>query len=191
MRRLIDRIAGRGFSWSTSMAMTPFGVRVIIYLDFLPEMFPWEGTNQQPDHTRLNPAFFKLYDGMMETLRDKGIVAHIMLKVYNKMVHWPAPNSVDEERTFDMSWRATRRSRISCGTSPRKRQNERDNQLQHRLIDYVKSIDAYKRLMTVHDDDLYEHDPELSSNVDFRTDQHIPTGRRWWRSTAPRAVVRS
>jgi len=175
MRRLIDRMAGRGFnhvmvnvyahdtSWSKGRQnQWDYGP---------PEMFPWEGTNEKPDHTRLNPAFFKLYDGMMETLRDKGIVAHIMLKVYNKMVRWPEPNSVDEQRYFRYVVARYQAFSNLVWDFSKEAQNERDDQLQHRLIDSVKSMDAYHRLMTVHDDDVYEHDPELSSNVDFRTDQ--------------------
>jgi len=58
------------------------------------------GRSAPADHSRLNPKFFQLYDGMMEALRDKGIVAHIMLKVYNKKVTWPPAGSKDEERYF-------------------------------------------------------------------------------------------
>ena len=35
----------------------------------------------------------------------------------------------------------------------------------------VRSTDAYGRLTTAHDDDMYEWDPVLSRNLDFRTDQ--------------------
>ena len=127
---------------------------------------------------------------MMEALRDKGIVAHIMLKVYNKMVHWPAPNSVDEERYFRYVVARYQAFSNVVWDFSKEAQNERDNQLQHRLIDYVKSIDAYKRLMTVHDDDVYEHDPELSRTWISAPTSSIPSGRRWWRSTAPRAATR-
>ena len=48
----------------------------------------------------MNTKFFQNYDAMMEALREKGIVAHIMLKVYNKRVKWPAKWSQDEERFF-------------------------------------------------------------------------------------------
>jgi hypothetical protein len=49
--------------------------------------------------------------------------------------------------------------------------NEKDEVLQSRLIDLVRAHDAYDRLTTAHDDDLYEWDRELSRNLDFRTDQ--------------------
>ena len=134
-------------------------------------MFPWEGTNEKPDHSRLNPAFFKVYDGMMRASQDKGIVAHIMIKVYNKMVNWPAKWSRDEERYFRYVVARYQAFSNVVWDFSKESYNEKDEILQSRLIDLVRAQDAYDRLTTAHDDDLYEWDRELSRNLDFRTDQ--------------------
>ena len=49
--------------------------------------------------------------------------------------------------------------------------NERDKTLQKRLIDLIRSHDAYHRLVTAHDNDVYDWNPELNTDTDFRTDQ--------------------
>ncbi len=175
MRRLIEQMASRGFNhvlvnvyahdtnWAPGRSCPwDYGP---------PEMFAWEGSNEKPDHSRLNPRFFQLYDGMMEALRQKGIVAHIMLKVYNKRVNWPAKWSADEEKYFRyVAARYQAFSNVVWDFS-KESYNEKDDVLQSRLLDLVRSLDAYRRLTTAHDDDAYEWDPELSRNLDFRTDQ--------------------
>ena len=75
MHTLINQIAARGFnhvlvniyahdtSWSPGQKHK---------FDFGPPgVYPWEGTNESPDHSRLNPAFFQHYDALMRALRDK------------------------------------------------------------------------------------------------------------------------
>jgi hypothetical protein len=175
MNRLIDSMAAHGFnhvlvniyahdtSWATNKSCE---------WDYGPaELYPWEGTNQKPDHSRLNPNFFQHYDSMMEALRDKGIVAHIMIKVYNKKVKWPAKWSGDEERYFRY---VVARYGAFCNVVwdfAKESYNEKDDVLQARLIDLVRQTDPYRRLTTAHDDDHYEWDTDLSCNLDFRTDQ--------------------
>jgi hypothetical protein len=134
-------------------------------------MFAWEGTNEQPDHSRLNTRFFQLYDGMMEALRDQGIVAHIMLKVYNKKVNWPPAGGQDEGRYFRYVVARYQAFSNVVWDFSKESYYEKDDQLQSRLIDLVRSADAYRRLTTAHDDDLYEWNPDLNRNIDFRTDQ--------------------
>jgi hypothetical protein len=134
-------------------------------------MYAWEGSNEKPDHSRLNTKFFQLYDGMMSALRDKGIVAHIMFKVYNKQVHWPPPGSVDEERYFKyVTARYQGYSNVVWDFS-KESYKESDKTLQKRLIDLIRYHDAYHRLVTAHDNDVYDWNPELNTDTDFRTDQ--------------------
>ena len=175
MRHLIDQIASRGFnhlivnvfaydtSWSKGkMNEWDYGP---------PEMFVFGGSNEKPDHSRLNPAFFKAYDGMMQALQDKGIVAHLMFKVYNKMVNWPPPGSEDEQRYFRY---VTARYQAFCNVVwdfSKESYNEPDKKLQKRLTDLIRSTDGYHRLTTAHDNDIYDWNPGLNSDLDFRTDQ--------------------
>ncbi|MBI4874992.1 MAG: DUF4038 domain-containing protein [Acidobacteria bacterium] len=175
MHRLIGQMAGRGFnhvivnvyahdtSWSPERKHE---------WDWGPApVFPWEGSNEKPDHSRLNPKFFQIYDGMMEALREKGIVAHIMIKVYNKMVNWPEKWSKDEERYFRYVVARYQGFSNVVWDFSKEAHNEKDLLLQRHLMEFVRANDAYRRLITTHDDDVFYWTPELNRAVDFRTDQ--------------------
>ncbi len=175
MHTLIDQLASRGFnhvlvniyahdtSWSPERKhQWDFGP---------PAVYPWEGSNDAPNHARLNPRFFQIYDRMMDALQDQGIVAHIMLKVYNKKVKWPAKHSEEERRYFRYVTARYQAYSNVVWDFAKESYNEKDEALQSSLTDLVRSTDAYKRLFTAHDDDLYTWDPQLSRNLDFRSDQ--------------------
>jgi hypothetical protein len=175
MRHLIDQIDARGFNnvmvnvyaYDTSWAkghtnQWDYGP---------PAMYVFGGTNEKPDYTRLNTDFFKIYDGMMQALLDKGIVANLMFKVYNKMVNWPAPGSVDEARYFRyVTSRYQAFPNVTWDFS-KEAFNEPDKNLEKRLIDLIRATDGYHRLTTAHDNDVYDWNQNLNSNLDFRTDQ--------------------
>ena len=108
---------------------------------------------------------------MMDALQDQGIVAHIMLKVYNKKVKWPAKHSDEERRYFRYVTARYQAYSNVVWDFAKESYNEKDEALQSSLTDLVRSTDAYKRLFTAHDDDLYSWDPQLSRNLDFRSDQ--------------------
>ena len=175
MRAFIDQLAARGFNhlitnvYAHDTTWSPGRQNQWDYGP--PELFAWEGTNERPDHSRFNPAFFRLYDRMMEYLRDKGIVAHLMLKVYNKLVNWPAGGSRDEARYFHYIVARYQAFSNVVWDFSKEAYYEKDNGLQKRLIDLVRATDAYRRLTTVHDDDAYDWDPALNSNLDFSSDQ--------------------
>jgi hypothetical protein len=175
MHHLIDQMAARGFNhlmvnvyahdtgWSKGhQNQWDYGP---------PEMYLFGGTNDKPDHSRLNTSFFDVYDGMMNALLEKGIVANMMIKVYNKMVNWPAPGSKDEERYFRYVTARYQAYPNVVWDFSKEAYNERDKALEKRLIDLVRANDGYHRLTTAHDNDLYDWDPKLNSNLDFRTDQ--------------------
>ena len=175
MHRLIDQMAERGFNHvmvNVYAHDTRWAPGKSCEWDYgPPALYTWEGTNEKPDHSRLNPNFFQIYDGMMEALREKGIVAHIMLKVYNKKVNWPARHSRDEERYFQYVVSRYQGFSNVVWDFSKEAYNEKDDVLQSHLIDLIRATDAYHRLTTVHDDDVYTWDPNLSRNLDFRTDQ--------------------
>ena len=175
MQRLIDSMATYGFNhvlvnvYSHDTRWAPD--KSCDYDYGPPAMYAWEGTNEKPDHSRLNTKFFQKYDAMMQALREKGIVAHIMLKVYNKKVKWPAKWSPDEERYFRYVVARYQGFGNVVWDFSKESYNEKDEVLQARLIDLIRYTDAYKHLTTAHDDEAYEWDPVLSRNLDFRTDQ--------------------
>ncbi|MGH9578775.1 MAG: DUF5060 domain-containing protein, partial [Terriglobales bacterium] len=44
-----------------------------------PALYAWEGTNEKPDHSRLNTRFFRHYDRVIDYLHRGGVIAHIMI----------------------------------------------------------------------------------------------------------------
>jgi uncharacterized protein DUF4038/uncharacterized protein DUF5060 len=175
MHRLIDQIAARGFNYvlvNVYAHDTRWCPGKVNEFDYGPSpVYAWEGTNEKPDHSRLNPRFFQIYDGMMDALREKGIVAHIMVKVYNKQVRWPAAGSADEARFFRYVTARYQAYPNVVWDFAKESYNEKNNQLQKNLIDQVRAADAYRHMMGVHDDDAYEWDSTLNTNLDLRIDQ--------------------
>ncbi|HZT29326.1 MAG TPA: DUF5060 domain-containing protein [Bryobacteraceae bacterium] len=173
--RLVDQIAARGFNhvlvnvFAYDTTWSPGRQNQWDYGP--PALFPWQGTNAQPDHSRLNPAFFQAYDRMLEYLREKGMVAHIMFKVFNKLVHWPPPGSRDEARYFRyVTARYQGYSNVVWDFS-KEAYYEKDKALEKKLLDLIRSADAYHHLTTAHDNDAYDWNPALNANIDFRSDQ--------------------
>lgn len=175
MRRLIDQIHQRGFNYvlvNVYAHDTEWARGKSCEWDYgPPALFVFGGTNEKPDHNRLNAAFFQAHEKMMYALWEKGIVAHLMLKVYNKAVRWPAPGSEQERRYFKYVAARYQAFPNLVWDFSKEAYNEKNNALQHSLINLVGAEDAYRHLTVVHDDDAYEWDPDLSLNLDFRTDQ--------------------
>lgn len=111
MRRLVEQISGRGFNYvlvNVYAHDTRWAPGRSCEWDFgPPELFVFGGTNEQPDHTRLNPAFFRAFDQMMEALWERGVVAHVMVKVYNNTA-WDVVKA-DPEPPGMARWQALRR----------------------------------------------------------------------------------
>lgn len=183
MHRVIDQMASRGFNHvlvNVYAHDTNWAKGTSVQWDYgPPAMFVFGGTNDQPDHSKLNTEYFKIYDGMMQALQDKGIVANMMIKVYNKMVRWPAPGSTDEERYFRyVTARYQAFSNVTWDFT-KEAFNERDKSLQIRLIDLIRATDGYHRLTTAHDNDIVDWDLTRNGNLDFRTDQE----HQYWKET--------
>ena len=196
MRRLIAQMAERGFDH----------VMVNVYAhdtrwcpgkssdwDYGPvPVYPWAGTNAKPDHSRLNPAFFKIYDGMMNALLDSGIVAQVMLKVYNKDVNWPAKGSPDEAKYFRYVTARYQAYPNLIWDFSKEARNETDLDLEESLIELVRTGDTYRHLTTAHDDDPYEWDWQRNRTLDFRTEQKHADYAAWigfGREIRPRPVL--
>ena len=176
MHRLIDQIHSRGFNYVLTNVYahdTRWAPGKSCEWDYGPPvMYVFGGTNQKPDHTKLNVEFFKAHEKMMFALWEKGIVAQLMIKVYNKDVNWPAGGSEEERAYFrhvaaryqafpNLVWDFSKESR-----------KEPDNKLKRSLVNLLRSEDAYKHPTVLHDDEPYEWDADLSSNIDFRTAQY-------------------
>ncbi|MFR9650711.1 MAG: DUF5060 domain-containing protein [Rikenellaceae bacterium] len=64
-------------------------------------IFPFGGSNENPDHSTLNIDFFKHFDRTVEALNDRNIIAHLMIYVWNKAVNWAEYSSEDDNRYYD------------------------------------------------------------------------------------------
>ena len=182
-RQLIDEIAEQGFNhvvmnvianditWEGKLGRnSPY--------DFSnPPLWPFGGTNDNPRYDELNPVFFRKLDKVVMHLREKDVICHLMIYVWNKKVAWPAQNSPQDTRYFDyvlarymgfsnIVWDISKEALTYgyCGS------------------DYIKSkclrvreLDAYRHLLTVHEKKFCETHPDLVDIIsaqDWRTGLH-------------------
>ena len=131
-----------------------------------PNVFPFGGTNQSPDHDKLNVEYFQRFDRVVEYLDEKGITAHLMIYVWNKNVNWPPANSPADNRYFDyvvkryqaypnIVWNISKEA-LGYGHT--------DVNYITKRIERLRSLDTYKRLVTVHD---YGYCRRFPQEVDF------------------------
>jgi len=136
-----------------------------------PPLYAWAGTNEQPDHTRFNLAFWQHYDRVIDALYRHGIWAHVLMKVYNKQVKWPANGSSEDERYF--RWLVARYAAYPNITWDLAKEAHYEKDLNYKIgrLRFVRAIDPYHRLLTVHDDrENYDHG-FYDGLADYRSDQ--------------------
>ncbi len=118
-----------------------------------PDVFPFGGTNEEPDYTTLNVEFFQRFDRVIEYLNEKQMISHLMIYVWNKMVNWPEPGSAADNRYFDyvvkryqaypnLLWDISKEA-LAYGMDDMSYITERINRL--------RKLDGHDRLVTVHD----------------------------------------
>lgn len=137
-----------------------------------PTLFPWAGSNDAPDHTRLNVAYWQHFDRMMAALHDRGLQAHLYLKVYNKAVNWPAKGSAEEKLFFTMLVARYAAYPNLIWDFSKEAHNEKDLAYKQGWMKFLRSADPYGHLQTVHDDDLANDSGAYDALTDFRADQH-------------------
>ncbi len=137
-----------------------------------PPMYAWEGNNESPDHSRMNLAFWKHYDQVIAALNERGIQAHMLMKVYNKQVNWPERRS-DEEKLF-LTWLVARYAAFPniVWDFSKEAHNEKDVAYKQDWLKHLRDLDPYGHLTTVHDDDKANDSGAYDDLTDFRTDQH-------------------
>jgi Protein of unknown function (DUF4038)/Domain of unknown function (DUF5060) len=139
-----------------------------------PDYSPFVGTNEKPDFSQLNTDFFKHFDRVIQHLHENGIVAHVMIYVWNKNVNWATMYSEGDNRYFDyvikryqaypnIIWDISKEA-LDYGRCDIPYINER--------IARIRKNDAYERLITVHD---YEYCSREPDKLDFISIQN-------WRS---------
>jgi len=139
-----------------------------------PSYTVFKGTNEHPDFGELNTSFFQHFDRVIQHLHERGIVAHVMIYVWNKKVNWPKMYSAEDNRYFDyvikryqaypnIIWDVSKEA-LDYGRCDIPYINER--------IEHIRRLDAYKHLVTVHD---YEYCSREPDKIDFISIQN-------WRS---------
>lgn len=134
------------------------------------DIFPFLGSNEEPDFSSLNVAFFKKFDRTIQLLHDKRISAHVMIYVWNKLVNWPEMNSEADNMYFDyvakrygaypnIVWDISKEA-LFYGRADEQYINER--------IDRLRKLNPFDRLITVHDYGFCNRNPE---QVDFISSQ--------------------
>ena len=136
-----------------------------------PLMIPWEGSNDQPDWDHMNLAYWQHYDQVMSALDERGIEAHILIKVYNKGVHWPARNSPGEQLLF--RWLMARYSAYPNVIWDFTKEAQRETNLVYKQdwLRYIRATDPYHHLVTIHDDNRACNNSSYDRLIDFRSDQ--------------------
>ena len=134
-------------------------------------LYPWEGDNDNPVHGRMNPAYWHHYDRVITALNDRGIQAHMLIKVYNKQVKWPKRGSAEEQLFF--RWLVARYAAYPnlIWDFSKEAHNEKDLAYKQSCLKYLRELDPYHHLMTVHDDDQANDSGTYDALTDFRADQ--------------------
>jgi hypothetical protein len=141
----------------------------------LEDIYPFGGSNSSPVHTTMNLDFFKHLDRVIEELGKNGIIAHLMIYVWNKEVNWPEAYSPEDNRYFDyiikryqgypnLLWDVSKEA-LGYGHDDMDYISDR--------IRRIRILDAHERLITVHDYAYCSTHPELVdiiSTQDWSTD---------------------
>ncbi|HXR09080.1 MAG TPA: DUF4038 domain-containing protein [Candidatus Acidoferrum sp.] len=175
VNRFLDKLAASGFNYILLNAFaydTTWRKGNTGADDFgPPPLYPWAGDNAAPDHSRFNLPYWRHYDQVIAAMNERGILAHIMIKVYNKGVKWPALRSREDDQYF--RWIIARYAaypNVHWDFS-KESNNEKDTAYKLGRIQFIRENDPYRRPITTHTD-LSAFDRGAYNQVlDFRSDQ--------------------
>ena len=117
------------------------------------DIFPFLGSNTNPDYSDLNIEFFKHFDKVISEMHNKEIVSHLMIYVWNKLVAWPDMESEADNMYYDyvvkryqafpnIIWDVSKEA-LHYTRATKEYISER--------IERTRKLDAYNRLVSVHD----------------------------------------
>ncbi len=136
-----------------------------------PPIFPWEGDNANPNHQKLNLAFWQHYDRVVHALYERGMMAHVLLKVYNKKVKWPVRESLEDDLFFRTIMARYAAYPNMIWDFSKEAHNEKLLDYKLNRLQFVRANDPYHHLLTVHDDDANNDAGAFDALTDFRVDQ--------------------
>jgi Protein of unknown function (DUF4038)/Domain of unknown function (DUF5060)/Putative collagen-binding domain of a collagenase len=136
-----------------------------------PLLYPWAGNNAQPDQSRMNIAYWRHYDRVMTALNERGMQAHIYIKVHNKQVNWPAHGSEEEKLFF--RWLIARYAAYPnvIWDFSKEANNEQDLAYKQGWLKWLRENDPYHHLVTAHDDHKNNEAGSYDELTDFRASQ--------------------
>jgi hypothetical protein len=131
-----------------------------------PPMWPFGGTNDEPDYRTINTSFFKKLDLVIGAMQSRGLVAHLMIYVWNKRVNWPGSDSPEDNRYFDyVVSRYQAYSNVVWDIAKEALAYGHCNSTYIAgRIDRLRKLDAYSTLLTVHSSNFCNQHLEL---IDF------------------------
>jgi hypothetical protein len=135
-----------------------------------PPKYAWAGTNDKADYSTLNLSFWQHYDRVIRALWERGIEAHIMIKVYNKNVKWPAIGSPEDDLYFKT---VVARYAPFCNVHwdfSKESNNEKNLDYKLDRMALIRRNDPYRRLLTTHTD--RKDYTNYFGVLDYRTDQN-------------------
>jgi len=175
-KSLVDMYASRGFNqvlmnvfaydtgWKTGKTSNDdFGP---------PAEYPWQGSNALPDQSQMNPAFFANYDLVMQYLFEHGVIAHVMIKVYNKDVKWPAKGSPEDDLYFNYVLARYQSYPNLVWDFSKESNNEPDVAYKSNRLKLIHDTDAYHHPVSTHTDVGFYATAAAKDALDFRTDQN-------------------
>ena len=171
-RQLISCVADHGFNQIVMNVFAynaPWGEKEKILPEHnfaKPNVYPFGGTNENPDFSTLSVEYFQRLDRVIRLLNEKQIVAHLMIYVWNKEVNWPDPESDADNRYFDYVVRRYQAfPNLVWDISKEALDYGRDDMgYITRRIDRLRRLDGHGRLLTVHD---YNYCSAFPGKVDF------------------------
>ncbi|WP_298369663.1 DUF5060 domain-containing protein [uncultured Lutibacter sp.] len=114
------------------------------------DIFPFLGSNSKPDHSSLNVAFFKKFDRVISSMHNEDIVANLMIYVWNKKVKWPKAGSPEDDRFFDYVLKRYQAFPNVVWNISKEAFRQSIPYMSER-IERAKKLDAFNRLVTIHD----------------------------------------
>jgi len=154
-----------------------------------PALFLWEGSNESPDHSRMNLDFFRHFDAVMRLLLEEGLTAHLFFKVYNKYVNWPAKYSLQDDLYFKYIVCRYQAFPNVIWDYAKESYYETDKDYIKNRLELIRMTDGYHRLVTIHDDRLFYARDSHARTLDFHTGQQhhdlhasalLERGKREW-----------
>ena len=131
-----------------------------------PKVFPYGGDNSNPDFSTLNVEYFQHFDRIIRELDRKGVAAHLMIYVWNKLVSWPDSDSAADNRYFDYVVKRYQAFPNLIWDISKEATGYGHNDMGYitRRIERLRALDGHDRLVTVH---AYGYCSKFPETVDF------------------------